>query len=481
MKQSAMNGNGGAMTRKLWWRVALTVVPFLAASVVVSCSSECCTAPPFTAVPAGSPTPTPVPLPSGFVSLGLVLVGDDGLGFCGGASGTTLDGITFIKVEDSAGNPIPSPSPVCLTISGALDLDGQDLTPDATEGATVDGGNLLHFFSGTNTGSPVLAGTINITAFGGDGDAIVIHPNGDEAIASADGTCPSGMNCLVVISGIKSGSPVLADTVAIPALRDGLTLSRDGTVLLAREASSGLTVFSVATTAPHTGSGCGATPCGSTSLSFTKTADLASGGGGGGGLDGIDGRDGMAFCPTDSSRAVVINAPASGMVSLLTGLPSAPVLTSIPVHIPLSIHRGTHPLAHSRRMERNERGRPLSITPAVTSLFSVSVTPGCGFAYVGTDSGIVTISGVNTGSLAQVGSPFNPTFTVSGTSTTLGSVPTLAITVDGKFIAAFSDNPSGFGGPGTELTLSIGSSGGLSVVGQTNSVGVPANDQALAH
>jgi len=302
-----------------------------------------------TPTPTPTATPTPSPLPSGFISVGVVLVGNDG-------SGAT--GITFLKVEDSSGNALATPTSAVMPIPSAFDLDGQDITPDATRGVTVDGGNTVYFFSGITTFAPVLAsGTVDISAYGGDGDAVGILSNGDEAVLSGDSPTQ-----LVVVSGINAGAPVLADTITIPSNRDALDISRDSKTLLAR-GSSGLTVFSVTTVPAHPGS-----LGGTVTHSYAQTADLATGGNPG----FRNGRGGMAICPSDSSRAVVLNAPSLGMVSLLTGLPATPTLMAIPIHFPFNTR---HHFALGPRRERHEGSRSITLTVSSLSRNSPSWTP----------------------------------------------------------------------------------------------------------
>src|SRR6516165_11317276 len=103
----------------------------------------------------------------------------------------------------------------------AADTDGLTLTPDASHGAVVTGFNKVLFFSGVQTGSPVVSPvTLDVTAYGGEGDAIADLPNGDETVLSGDSPTK-----LLVISGILSGSPVEADTISIPNNRDSLVIS----------------------------------------------------------------------------------------------------------------------------------------------------------------------------------------------------------------------------------------------------------------
>jgi hypothetical protein len=353
-------------------------------------------------------------------NLGVVLMGDDGAG-----TGSCADALQVIHLYDAQGNPLATPTINCLSYPGADDLDGTALTPDGSQGVMVDGGNTVRFFSGLQTGTVTAsATTVDVSAYGGDGDSIAIMPDGDEAVVSADGTCPSGLTCLLLISGIVSGNPKPATTITVPDNRDGVVISNDGQVLLAR-GDSGLTVFAI------TG--------GTGSYSFTQNGDLPALGSQG---TWEDGRDGMAISPADSSRAVVLMP--DGSIQLLTGLPSTPTL-------------GT------------------AITPSVSGTMSVSITPDGTTAIVGGSTGVSMISGVDTGSLAEVGTVYSPSYTANGGTVNLSAVSTLAITLDDKYVAACDANNSAL------LVIPITSSGFGAPVGVLTGVAAPSNDQMVVH
>ena len=364
-------------------------------------------------------------------NFGVVLMGDDGMG-----TGNCADALQVIRLYDTQGNPLATPTINCLSYSGASDLDGTALTPDGSQGVMVDGGNTVRFFSGLQTGTVTAStNTVDVTTYGGDGDSIAIMPNGDEAVVSADGTCPSGQTCLLLVSGIVSGNPKPAIMITVPDNRDGVVISNDGQELLAR-GPSGLTVFAIAPVTPYTGS-----EGGTASHSFTQIMDLPALGSQG---TMEDGRDGMAISPVDSSRAVVITS--SGTLQLVTGLPSNPQVAA-----------------------------SASITPSVSSPMSVSITPDGTTAIVGGSTGVSMISGVDTGTLAEVGTVYSPTYTSSGSSVSLSAVSTLAITLDGKYVAACDEDNSAL------LVIPIASSGFGAPVGVITGIAAPSNDQMVVH
>jgi len=371
-----------------------------------------------------------IPVPGSTIvsNFGVALIADDGMGIptAGG------NGLQVVHLYDSEGNPLATPTIDYLDYPGASDLDGQALTPDGSQGVMVDGGNTVRFFSGLQTGVLTAStNTLDVSNYGGDGDSIAILPEGDETVVSADGTCPSGSPCLLLISGIVSGNPQPAITITVPDLRDGVVVSADGQVLLAR-GPSGLTVFAIAPVTPYAGS-----LGGTVSHSFTQTSDLATLG-----SSMEDGRDGMAISPVDSSRAVIITS--AGSIQLLTGLPGNPQLGS-------------------------------SITPSVSSPMSVAITPDGKTAIVGGYDGLLMISGVDTGTLAEVGTVYSPSYSSGGSTVSLSEVTTLGITLDGKYVAACDELN------GALLTIPISSSGFGNPVGLITGIAVPFNDQMLMH
>ena len=407
------------------------------------------------------------------INLGFSLIADDG-------TAPLASGLQFVQVEDPSGNALPVPTTTYFPIPNADDLDGEALTPDASHGAVVDGSNLVHFFSGIPQHNFVLSGTtVDITAYGADGDSIASLPSGDEVVASGNGTQ------LAVISGILSGSPVVADTInnaGGTSDRDGLVLSADGKVLLSR-GSSGLDVFSIAAVAPHTGS----TGQGTTSYTFTLKTTLTS---------TIptpleDGRDQMAISPADSSRAVVTGYdPNTGDVvaNLLTGLPNSTTVSAIHIRLPAVTHR-----RRSRQSREPSTHRtPLSVTLTGANIsYAVTITPDGTTAYVSTGAGIVTLTGVNTGTLVQSGGFYAPVVTTPGGPFTVEAATTIGVLPDGKYLVEVVDSDGDVGptgstnstqGDGILIVAPIGAGHALGApVGQLNQVVTPFNDQMITH
>jgi hypothetical protein len=362
-------------------------------------------------------------------NLGIALIADDSNG-----SGQSANSVQVIHLYDAHGAPLATPTVSYLKYPSAYDLDGQALTPDGSQGILVDGGNTVRFFSKAQTGTPVASDyTLDVSQWGGDGDSIAIMPDGNSAVVSAD-----DYHTLIFVTDILSGSAKVGGTIPVPSYRDSVVLSTDGKVLLARS-YYGLTVFSVT---------------GNDVNGFQQTVDLNSLGS----YEVSDGRGGMAISPVDSTRAMVISVN-DGKVHLLTGLPNKPVEA-----IPLDI----------------------SSTASGYDL-SVSITPDGKTAIVGTDHGLLMISGVDTGNLAIVPCPsglagcsnglYSPAYKdEAGMDQSLGYVRTLGITLDGKYVAACDDNGQAL------LVIPIAKNTFGATVGLLNSgIAIPYNDQMLMH
>jgi len=158
----------------------------------------------------------------------------------------------------------------------------------------------------------------------------------------------------------------------------------------------------------------------------------------------------MALSPVDSSRAVV--AGTSG-VALITGLPTSPT-----VHTAVALS-----------------GTPRAVTISRDGKYAIAAISG----------GLVVLSGVSTGTLAQVGTVYSPTFVVPGGNCKLSSPQTLGVMADGKFVVTIQNCGLARSGSnvGTGVLLTIPFSAGTlaTPVGQLNYVVTPANDQLLTH
>lgn len=380
---------------------------------------------PSTTTPGGGSTPTPqqhTPPPDLTATrIGVAVFGDDQNG-PGNLQIATLFG--------GSGQPVTATLST-LAMPFMYDLEDIAIAPDWSNAVVADGARTLRVLSGFASNAPgVSKYTLDVSPYGNDLDALRVLNNGDEVVATLDTS-----NQLLHVSGLLGGKPVAAETIPAPDVRNGLTLSADNKVLLAR-GYSGLTAYSVSTVTPAQGA-----LGGWVYHSFKQTANLTNVPA----LDAADARAGVAISPTDSSRAVVVGGGPS--IVEVTGLPgSASCLT------------------------------PVAITGGARNAFGVSISTDGTMAFVVTDNAIVSFSGVNTGTLQQI--QYFPVPVGSGDSLT--HIATAAVTPDGKYLVAIghlASNPSAT--TGDLVVLPISSSGVGAPVTTVTGVVVPDNDQVI--
>ncbi|MBV8116333.1 MAG: hypothetical protein JOZ01_00065, partial [Candidatus Eremiobacteraeota bacterium] len=336
-------------------------------------------------------------IPPPQLHLGLAIAGDDGL-----ATGGAPDGFQVVQFEDRAGNLLPAPAPTYVPLPAAFDIDNVSLTNDAFVGALVDGGSRAYFFKGLPQRTiMMLPNSVDISAFGGDSDSVASLQNGDEVIATGDG--PQ----LAQISGLLSGNPVVANAITVSSPKDGLVTSFDSKAMLARDSSgNGIDVFSITAVAPHAGTLGGRVAYDIKLVSTISNSDPNF-------VTPVeaDGREGMAFSPQDSTRALVVGTDHGGnpSVGLITGIPNSATMQTLRLQIP-----NAHLRLHDAREVRGRRAGRAGLTlSGLSGPVSVVVAPNGRDAYVAGSGGIVGITGVDTGSLTQVGSPIAPVVQLS--------------------------------------------------------------------
>jgi hypothetical protein len=157
----------------------------------------------------------------------------------------------------------------------------------------------------------------------------------------------------------------------------------------------------------------------------------------------------MSISPTDSTRAAVLTlnyAASTVNIQLVTGLTSTPV-----VGTPVALPTGSIP-------------------------YSVSITPDGKNAIVGTSTGLLLYTGVDTGALTQVGSAYAPTYTLGTGMATLGTITTLGITLDGKYVVAGDQSN------GAVVVVPFTSAGfATAPASAIGGIAIPYNDQLIVH
>ncbi len=416
---------------------------------------------------------------------GIAALADDG----DGSSFSTGNGVQYIQYEDPSGTPLPVPESTFIPVPNEPNLAGLTLAADNLHGAVVDGADTIYTFSGTTTSSLGVAASFSISNGGGSpglsGDTIAAYPDGNGAVVAGNG--PQMLEVDGIASGSIGGSqPVSFSTCAgdlsAQNHRDGVVISSDGKVMLAR-GYGGLDVFAVNPSPPHD-------YC-LTSSFLNNYADVAPSPAPSPAVlvpESTEGREGMAISPADSSRAVIVGAdPASGdepAAQLLTGLPNSAHLQSI-VRLRLPAIGGAR--RAFRRPHASTRAPQETVFSAGDQPYAVAISTNGDYAFVQTAGGIVTLAGVESGTLAQVGSDYDPAISglPNGVVCSLANqYSTLAVTPDGKYLLAVAPcagNPTENGpGTGVLLTIPILRGGSLGApVGQLDGVLSPTDDQLV--
>jgi len=108
--------------------------------------------------------------------------------------------------------------------------------------------------------------------------------------------------------------------------------------------------------------------------------------------------------------------------------------------------------------------------------YSVAISPDGKLAVVGTGNGLLLYRGVDTGTLVEVGSSaYAPNYSLSGNPVTLGSISTLGITLDGKYVAAGDSTNKAL------VVIPLSATGFGTPASVLGNLAIPDNDQLLVH
>lgn len=340
------------------------------------------------------------------------------------------------------------------SVFGNTEISQISLAPDGSLGVMTNGSSKLYFFRGANTGTISVSGALldfSSYGHGTDGDSVVLLPNADTALVAADSNGMLEIAGLRNFAGSNGFAPVSETSIQTGENISGLALSFDFRTLLAR--GQAVHVYAVSANPPYTVTGVGtiSPPV----VPFPDPNDP-------------DGRGGLAISPQDSTIGVVV-----GLTAQNGGTPEISLITRLSSNANVV---GTVPISGANHA------------------YGVAISQDGTTAFVGTDLGIAVFTGVNTGSLAQVGvSPIEP---MAG-NTVLGQITTLAVTPDNSNpvllvmgLPAFSNcgsgGGSGIGGPpscgGFLDQLPIFGAGSLGPAATwQGSVPIPSSDQLIAH
>lgn len=361
-------------------------------------------------------------------NLGLALISDGGYGMSDGSSG-----LQIVRLYDSTANLLATPLLSYLDYASAWFIDSIAVTPDASVALLASADTELRGFAGLQLNQPLALAEVDLSAYGSSFPSAVVLGAGDEALLAN-----ASSSALLLVTGLLTGTPQPASLISAPAARTALTLSADGTVLLARGAT-GLTVYAVSSLSTA------GSIAGTIGYAFTPIVDWSVLGS----SSFVGGRGGMALSPADSSRAVVLTALTAGSgaatLQLLTGLPGVPQLAA-------------------------SLNLPAGFSPA-----AVAISYDGDIAMVSGSGGLLLYTGVASGALVLRHGPYAPSYDAGLNSYVLGTATTLAVTLDNHYVVV---------GDQTNLSLLVvpfDATGFNAVASACPEVSIPASDQLVMH
>lgn len=324
------------------------------------------------------------------------------------AQGTVLvpngsKGVAVIHIEDNSGNLMATPAVTNVPAAGPVTVLAEP--PDFSQGVVASAQALQTLNTASTT--PQLTDNVSVS---GDGNAIsaAVITGSTFSVVQMSQLAGYATTCFtggLHMAGGQTLSPGAAQAVAF-------NVSPDGTVMAQWNTSATLELWLVtATTSPH-----------AVSFGNLATFNVAS--------PIVSGRGALAFDPTSS---ILLQGGSDGSLNAVTSLKTAP----------------------------SGSGVFLPGTPAVTS---IAYAPNGKYAVVATNAGLFTITLDSTGTPVVGAGPVNSSYKGSdGNTYQLSGAQSIAITQDGKYLVALTDQPSATNG--TLVAMPIDASGNIGSVG----------------
>jgi hypothetical protein len=391
--------------RKIW----LCLVPFVLLLLITGCSAGT------GAPPVGS---------GGSGSSGSGGAGGSGNSVKVGQSGTIVlpngsSGVAVVHIEDSSGNPLSSPQ--LKNIAAAFPVTLVAEPPDFSQGL-IGGGTMVQEIDAATT-TPSLAGTVQVYT---SGSLTALAIDADSSFSFLQMTAFDTFDLLCFTGGLHQTTDANGNVDLTSILGsqqfNSFVASADGT-LGAEMGSAGLEVWTFAAeTSPHE-----IIPSGPYWIPPNPTS-------------AIQGRGAMAINPNTNGQVLV---GAGDQLYVYSGFKS---------NFPSADEYGTS-----------------VIIPNGATISSVAYLPGGNYAVIATSAGLYTATIGDTGSAITVtlsSSAANPTFVGSdGNTYAVDHAQSIAITQDGKYLVALTDQPSETSG--TLVILPVSSAGVVGSVGAT--------------
>jgi hypothetical protein len=319
-------------------------------------------------------------------------------------------GVAIVHVEDASGDLLATASVRNLAAAGNVTLVAEPA--DFSQGIVATDQELQTLNAATTL--PEVTDDVALSSLlssGSPGTVLSVAVFADSTFSAVQMSGVSSFATTCFTGGLHVGQN--QTLVAGAPAATAMLASPDGS-LMAAWGSEGLVFWNItATTSPH-------------AVQYSPTPPYPAS------TPVVTGRGAMAFDPT-SSDTLLAGGP-DGTLHAFTNLHTAPAHQSIDL-------------------------------PGKPAVASVAYAPGGQYAVVATTSGLFTVS-VSAGVPAAAAAPSNPTYTGSDGSTyPLSGAQSLAITADGSYLVALTDQPSA--SAGTLVVMPIDASGTVGPVGLT--------------
>lgn len=323
-------------------------------------------------------------------------------------------GVAVVHIEDTSGNLMSTPSVANIAAAGSVTLVAEPA--DFLQGLIAAGQTLQTFNNATT--SPQITDNVQLSSSAGTPLSLSVIADTSFSVVQMSQFADSVTTCFtggLHLTKDSTGQPV-SGTPGQPSAV-AYVVSPDASAMVAWTAAGAFQFFSLSPV-----SGVHAENINS-SFQLQGTGTTPS----------IKGRGALAWSPTSDT---VLAGGHDGSLVAMSGL------------------KGASPRSNAIYLPG---------TPAVAS---IAFAPSGKYAVVATASGLFTVSINSSGVAAVVSGPVNPSYTLSNGGTyQLAQAQSIAITADGKFLVALTDEPSATNG--TLLGMPIDGSGAIGSVGMT--------------
>jgi hypothetical protein len=343
------------------------------------------------------------------------------------AQGTLLlpngsQGVAVIHIEDTSGNLMNPPSSTNVAAAAPITIISEP--PDFSQGIVAGGQTLQTLNNATST--PQITDNVTLASDGTPISAAVIADTTFSVVQMSELT---DFSTTCFTGGLHTTTGGNAPTPGSPT-DIAYNVSPDGTGMVGADTGGGFDFYSLS---PVTGAhGENIDPA------FSLPGPVPS----------VTGRGALAWNPGSNT---VLAGGQDGSLNAISGLKSTPQQNAIDL-------------------------------PGAPAVASIAYAPSGGYAVVATAGGLFVVSVNSSGIPAVISGPANPSYTGSdGATYQLSQAQSVAITADGNFLVALTDQPSPTNG--TLVVIPIDASGDIGSVGASTGgfLATPGVDALFAH